>query len=456
MSAKSGQALATVRGVVVCVVVVAAVLAGRQALDAVMNAAPKAPEIGESPPVQVAVRRAQSRRFVELARTQGTLVSRNYSYASPRQDGLIVDIPVREGDWVVKDETVLFTMDDVILKQNVETAERNLDVAKFSLVEKEAGYEKDEADRVRMQRDWERDQTLVKNGTITERDFDTTKANYDKAIAQMKYAESLVELAKSQVKVAESALVKAKKDLADAVVKAPLNGFVTLRAKEPGQSGKPGEAILRIDDVEVLEATGYLPARHYARIVAESQRTAARLLAKLHPALAEHVPVEDRDFPISAVTLTVEGSDPIQRPLTYKAQAVDQGLRTFKIKADIAGDGQRLVPGLLVDIAVELSSDEGVGVPKTALAERRGGTVVFVVESGKAKMIPVELGLESDGWVRVKSDNLPAGAPVIDGGQTLEQINDGSPVHVREENGKTLAPPVPAAPPEAAPAEPAA
>ena len=75
-------------------------------------------------------------------------------------------------------------------------------------------------------------------------------------------------------------------------------------------------------------------------------------------------------------------------------------------------------------------------MPIESVVKFAGVTKLFVVEGGKARAIPVETGLEGEGWVEVRGD-LPESGEVVTTGQT--QLADKTEVVVRRpEPGKDV------------------
>lgn len=77
---------------------------------------------------------------------------------------------------------------------------------------------------------------------------------------------------------------------------------------------------------------------------------------------------------------------------------------------------------------VLLEKREGPGVPREALTARADGRVVFVRDGGRARLVKVSTGLETDGWVEITGGDLARGAEVVTAGNDL--LRDGDPVTV--------------------------
>jgi len=125
--------------------------------------------------------------------------------------GLVMDVKVKVGD-NIKEGTVLFQIDDVIMQSNLASAEINYLKAK---------------------RDFERSETLYQENSISAAQLD---------------------LARLEMKAAESRLTLAKKQLDDTKIKAPISGTVNKLIVDLGTMVNPGTAVANIVDISTLKA----------------------------------------------------------------------------------------------------------------------------------------------------------------------------------------------------------
>jgi len=108
------------------------------------------------------------------------------------------------------------------------------------------------------------------------------------------------------------------------------------------------------------------------------------------------------------------------------APEVDVGGRSFMVRAQIANDNNRLVPGLFAQVELVLERKENaLLIPEAALMPAGDQQYVYRIEDGKAVRAEVSLGMRQGDLVEVIS-GLDAGAQVITAGQM--KIMDGSKV----------------------------
>ena len=167
--------------------------------------------------------------------------------------------------------------------------------------------------------------------------------------------------------------------------------------------GSPGQPVLRIDDVNVVEVAAFLPAQYYSSVV--TGRT--------------------------VMNIQVAKADVGEHAITYKSPTINNKLRTFEIKCVLTDPPDDVVPGAMAQIVVVLDSREALGVPSGAIQRRSNQNVIFVVAGNSARQMPVETGIEYAGWIEVHKGDLKDGTSVVTMGQY--QLDDGTAVEIQQE-----------------------
>lgn len=342
---------------------------------------------------------AAPRTFERRLTVQGTLEARVFANVAARADGNLDALWVDEGDAVTAGETQLFQVDPVHRENALTIAKQDLAVAKASLDVAKASARKTEAEARKARLDFERFERLHQDGKVSLGEFESADVARAQAEAGVAVAEAQVDLAQRQVRQAEASLAIAEKNLADARAVAPISGVVSARHAEPGEQMSVGKTVLRIEDLDSVEAAAFLPAQYYPDV--EPGTTTFRL--------------------------AVGGRDAGTHTVTTRSPVINPVLRTFEIKGRLQNAGERAVPGQMADLTLVFESREGLGVPSPAVLVRAGRTVVFVAQDGTAAAREVETGLQNDGWTEILS-GLEPGEAVVTEGQT--QLHDGMPVDV--------------------------
>lgn len=349
-------------------------------------------------PVTVALTSARRMHFAETVATSGSLDARFYAVVAPRIEGVLDRIPVREGDTVEAGKTVLFQTDNVNLAQRVELAREELATAETSLEEKKAQLALNAVDVAQAKRDLDRTVQLHDQKVVTEAAREHDETAHARLLARRRVDEANVALAEREREKAQINLTMAEKNLRDSVMLAPIGGVVSKRFVEPGEMGRVGTAVVRLDDTRRLKAVAMLPGAFYARVKVGETRLTVR--------------IGDREIG--------------RFPVSYRAPAIDAAYRTFEVWAYLEGDGEWAVPGAQALVEVILEERDGVGVPRDAVQRRGGKDWIFVADGGAVRRVEVVPGLEADDWVELPDAPFPAGTAVVTQGQFL--LADGDPI----------------------------
>ncbi len=342
------------------------------------------------------------RDFVEYLTLKGTIEAKNKASVSARVGGSIKEVLVEKGD-SVKAGQILFTIDDASYRDKVAVAKATLQAQTAAVEVAKAQAEKAQANLHKASLDVERFRRLYEKKTVSSNELETYTLHFESAKADFALAESNVAAQEAQVELAKASLAICQKDLDDCVIRSPLDGAVSARFHDPGEEVAKKDTILTIVDSGTLRATASIPAEYYDAV--QPGKSILRI-------------TQERQ------------TEPVNVLVTDKNPVIEEGLRTFELRAQFSNDGAvKFVPGALVNIAVELKRSHGLGVDISVPVRRTAGVLLYTVENGKAKAIPVQMGISQDGMVEVSAEELTAELPIIVEGQYM--IQDGDAVTVQ-------------------------
>jgi HlyD family secretion protein len=222
-------------------------------------------------------------------------------------------------------------------------------------------------------------------------------------IAHAQVEELAVALRQAESRLAQAgvALRQAQSQLSETTIVAPVSGVVGRRLVEVGQQVTPGLVLMRLVDIDTVFVTVPVTERDLAR-VRPGQTVVVR---------AEAVPGRTFTGRITAIS-----------PLVTAAT------RTAEAKIAIVNPGHVLRPGMVAAAEVILARrSSALVVPIDAVLQRGDSSVVFVITDGTARERPVRTGVSSGGVVEVLA-GLQAGEVVaVSGHRTLR---DGAAVVV--------------------------
>ena len=136
---------------------------------------------------------------------------------------------VKKGQLIAQIEPSLF-------QGAVLQARADLENAKANLAASKANLEKAKATDVQTKADFARTEGLVKEGVLSKQQFDLAKANADSAVAAVSAGDAGVTQAAAQVQQRQAALSVAETNLSHTNIFSPIDGTVTNRAIDVGQT----------------------------------------------------------------------------------------------------------------------------------------------------------------------------------------------------------------------------
>ncbi|HET9033191.1 MAG TPA: efflux RND transporter periplasmic adaptor subunit [Dokdonella sp.] len=222
----------------------------------------------------------------------------------------------------------------------------------------------------------ERNDDLVRQGTVSKQVADTARATHDSAKARV-------------------ALLRAQ--LADRVVTAPFSGVLGLRQVSVGALVSPGTVITTLDDIETINLDFSLSERYFAKLTKGLELTATAVAYPGRKFSGHVVSVDSRVDPLT---------------------------RSVLVRAEIPNPDHALRAGMLMTVNVLQPAREVLAVPEIAIEQVGTGSYVYIVGSDNTvARVEVSLGERQDGRVEV-TRGVEAGARVVVDGTV--KLRDGS------------------------------
>ncbi len=332
----------------------------------------------------------------------GYVVARRQATVSAKVTGKVREVLIEEGMRVEQDQ-ILATLDDRDQQADVNLRQAQLESARSQLAEIEAGLRQARADLARQQE-------LFKRKLTSATQLDAARAQADSLAARLASQ-------RHQVEVAAKSLEMSRVFLADTVIRAPFAGVVIAKAAQPGEMISPISAgggftrtgIGTIVDMDSLEVE-----------VDVNEAFIGRVAAKM---------------PIEA-TLNAYPDWRIPGSVVAVIPAADRTKATVRVRVALNEKDARIVPDMGVRVAFLESRDaaaeaaprpaaRGVMVPDSAVVQRDGRSVVFVVDEGRAEMRNVESGA-AQGVSRNVLSGIQSGDSVVVGPPA--DLKDGAAV----------------------------
>lgn len=331
-----------------------------------------------STPIPVKIGKANPIQDHEKVVVSGTVVPpaapSNVSFLVP---GKVIQVSPREGDYVRK-EQLLALIDPTDYELALTAASKQADVARIAF-----DRAADEFRRMKM---------LFDSKSLAPNDYEKFKSAYEAAGQQHEQA-----IASEKI---------ARKRLADTGLRAPVSGFISKRAIEPGETASPGRPVFEIVNLDTVEVSVGVPETD-VHLVRVGQKVAITL-----PALQGSSFTGD-------VRLVNISADP--------------GTRTFMTRIAIPNPEHTLRIGMVAEARVQ--GDKVVKmltVPIEAIVrDPQGATMVYVYYPDQKRVYAkrVEIGVPYEKYLEIRS-GLTGDEWIVLAGQA--KIRDGSAVAATE------------------------
>ncbi|GMG90099.1 hemolysin secretion protein D [Cupriavidus sp. TKC] len=337
-----------------------------------------------------------SQNFTLLNATGYVVPQRKAAVASKAQ-GRLEWLGVLEGSRVKKDE-IIARIESRDVEASAAQARAQVQVAEANLALQQA--ELRDAD-INLRRSKE----LLAPAAISQQQYDSDLARYNKARASISNSEASIASAKANARAAEVAVEQT-------VVRAPFDGVVLIKHANVGDNITPFSAaadtkgaIVTIADMSTLEVEADVAESNIAKITVEQP---CEVLLDALPNLRQ----EGR---VSRIVPTVDRS---KATVLVKIRFVDRDPRVLPdMSAKIAFLSKPVAPA---------ENKPLTAIQPSAVVERDGKPVVFLVQDGRAKQVPVTRGGKIGELLAVQGVK-PGDVVVL---APSEKLGDGSKVSV--------------------------
>lgn len=244
---------------------------------------------------------------------------------------------------------------------------------KASVSQAKAGLNQAQAANTDAQAQLKRATPLFKQGSVSQGQYDSIKANAKAAAAQVKAAQAILDQAQEQLSYTE--------------IRAPYAGIVKDRLVQVGESVNPGTPLMTGLSLNELRAVAHLPQRFITKVNSQSQ-----------------LKVKHGDKTLDGKKVTV-------------FPFADSNSHSFKIRVDVNAEGAQLFPGMRVKLMVPMGDTQAIRVPASSIIRQGEVSYVYVKNENGYSLRQVRLGNEHQAEDSVKV-NVLAG---LNNGETIAQ-----------------------------------
>jgi multidrug efflux pump subunit AcrA (membrane-fusion protein) len=387
-----------------------------QTNQAKQSASPAQPTV-----VQVTTAPAISRQLPRFFEATGSLAADAQTDVAPAVAGKVVSVGVDLGSYV-QQGAVLVRLDDRDSRIRLEQAQAQVAQAQSAVRQAEAriglrsgqNFDPNNVAEVRSARvalelaekNLRRFEKLIESGDVSRSGYDQQRAQrdqlqqqYEAQLTQARQNFAAVQTALSAVDAAQTQVLSARKAINDAVVLAPMSGYVSDRPADIGEYVTTSSKVATIVRTNPLRMKIDIPEQAISEVrVGQS----VSLTVSAYP---------DRTF---------------NGRVARVSPSVSATSRTLTVEAEVENGDNTLKPGQFATVRILLPQTEpAVLIPARAVRTEAGTSRVFVIKDGRAQQRLVQLGQSEGDLIEVKTG---VAADELVATSNVEQLSDGMAV----------------------------
>ncbi|HYJ93627.1 MAG TPA: efflux RND transporter periplasmic adaptor subunit [Vicinamibacterales bacterium] len=408
----------------------------------------------------------RARDLEAIVSASGKVQPKRQVNVSAQTPGRVTRIAVEEGQRV-KAGQFLLEIDPKQLEGQMQRGEASVAAAQSSLLGARTSVEQGRANLELARQNLKRQEDLWKEGLTTKENLEKAQNEVTVREADLRARTQDIETNEQRIKQEQAGLSTTRYNLNQIIITAPMDGLVTRRSIEEGETAvvgtmnNAGSVLLTIADMSVIEAE------------VEVDETEIPSVALKQEAKVTIDAVPDRTF---KGRVTEIGNSPIQTSTTQNTG--QRQATTFKVVITLEEPVPDIRPGFtctaeittakrkdVVAVPIQaltvremLYNDKGEMVRETPNRRRRGTNLetplsasnepppghtrketegVFAIRDGKAIYLPVKVGVAGEQYFEVL-DGLKAGDQVITGPfSSVRELSDGQTVRIQQSTRRT-------------------
>lgn len=405
--------------------------------------------------VAVTVEAIKKRDLESVVSASGKIQPKRQVNISADTMGRVTNLAVEEGDRVKKDQFLL-QIDPRNLRTRVESSEAGLLASRSGLEQARQAVETAKVN-LTLSRENLRRQRELWQGQLT------TREALDRSENEVKVRESDVREREQQVKTTElrinqerSTVESARYDLSKVRIESPIDGLVTRRNIEEGETvvvgtmNNAGTVLLTIADMSVLEAEvevdetdiPFVKIGQTAKITVDAvpDKTFTGRVTEIGNSPIQAAAGQARQATNFKVVVTLDGEIPEVRPGFTCSASITTATRTQAVAVPIQATAVRELTfdasGNLVRPPADAKGKRPKVQPKVDDADLPPGQTrketegVFLVRDNKVEFTPIKTGIAGDKYFEVVS-GIKDGDQVVTGPfASVRELRDGATVKI--------------------------
>jgi len=406
----------------------------------------------------------QKRRLEAIVSASGKIQPKTSVNISADTSGRVTELVVNEGDRVTRGQFLL-QIDPRNLRTRVMSGEASLGAARSQTEQLKLSIESARASLKLAEDTFKRQQELWKGGLTTRETLEKAENDLRIRRADLSSQEQQIRTQQLRMEQEQATLESARTDLSKVRIESPINGIVTRRNIEAGETAvvgtmnNAGTVLLTIADMSVIEAEVEVDETdiptvsigQVAKITIDAMpgQTFTAKVTEIGNSPIQAAGAQNQSSSAQAtnfkVVLTVEGEIPEVRPGFTCTAEITTATRDSALAVPIQATTVREMvfdeKGNIVrtPVATDARSRTSAGAVQASELkpghERKETEGVFVIRDGKALFEPVKTGIAGEKYFEVTS-GLKEGDAVITGPfSSVRELRDGAAVKVEAAQG---------------------
>ena len=403
--------------------------------------------------ISVTTEAIQKRRLESIVSASGKVQAKRFVNISADTSGRVTELAVNEGDRVKKGQFLL-QIDPRNLRTRVQSGEASFAASRSQLEQMKLSMEALKVALQQAEDNARRQRELSKQGLTTREALERAESELKTRQADMRTQEQQLKTQAHRLQQESATLDSARFDFNKVRIESPIDGIVTRRNIEAGETAiigtmnNPGTVLLTIADMSVMEAEVDVDETDIPNVQLgqKAKITIDAMQSKTFTARVTEIgnsPIQTPGQQSSAsatnfrVVLTLDGEVPGGRPGFTCTADITTATRESALAVPIQATTVREVVvddkgNVVREPRPEGNRPASRGTVQAAELkpgqERKELEGVFVIRDGRAEFLPVKTGIAGDKYFEVLS-GLKEGDRVITGPfQSVRELRDGAVV----------------------------
>ncbi len=318
----------------------------------------------------------------------------------------IIDIKVKEGDLVQKDQ-ILAVLDSEELEKQISSEESQIQLAQLeqqeSLKQQQVEYDKALLNVAELEKSFNQSKELLENGIITKEAYEKAESSLreaKKSLETFNAVDGKVVLSSAKAKsieIQKQELEKKKEDLNKVFIKSPIDGTITRVNVNLGRYAKDTlneKAMFTVENLDKLQMKVFISEFDIGKIsVGQEVEITSDVMGK-----------DTTAGVVSRISPTAEQKDNNTME------------RVIPVVIDIIDKPENLIAGVSATAKIKVARAEDIFAvsPGMLITDVENQNKVFMLnDDNTVKSVIVETGLETDLEIEIRSGELVEGMKVI-------------------------------------------